>query len=289
MVFILLTVIACCIGIWCFKSRGYADPRYWKAALITALLCLVVGLFFIPSLLVISKIITYLIMPLGLVWMTTFLACIVSKGYKRFLWGILFALITSGGNPWFGNFLLHSLERPFKNVDPLAIENLDAIVVLGGGTNDPSAFRPQLGYAGDRIFLAAELAQAQKTTTLVLTGSSPAQDHSEQTAELLNAIGVQGIEIIRVPEPMNTSQEIRAIKPIITTAQWQRVGVISSAWHLRRIMKLAEQNNIQLIPIPADIRGSWIDKSAHNLIPQADGIMATQLALKEYLGALVGR
>ena len=42
----------------------------------------------------------------------------------------------------------------------------------------------------------------------LLTGSSTAQDHSEQTAALLQAAGVEGVEIIRVPEAMTPAKKL---------------------------------------------------------------------------------
>ena len=133
------------------------------------------------------------------------------------------------------------------------------------------------------------MAAQEKAPTVILTGSSTAQDHSEQSEMILRSAGLEDLEILRVPEPMNTKQEIAAIKPLIEAAKWKRVGVISSGWHMRRVMKLAEHVELDLIPAPRRFTGSWINISAQNIIPQAYGVLATQTALKEYLGALVGR
>ena len=289
MLFILCAIVAICLLVWCFKSRGYADSKWWCAALIIAAVNFVLGLFFLPSLLVLSEIITYLIMPIGLVWLTCLGAAIITRGLKRALWLTLFLLIGFSGSPWVGNFLLYTLERPYRNIDPFAVQGLDAVVLLGGGTNDPSPFRAQLGESGDRILLAMAMVEKGQSSTLIITGSSTAQDHSAQTKTILSDIGSDKAEIILIPEAMNTRQEIKAIKPLIAAAGWEKVGVISSGWHLRRVMKLAEREGLSLQPLPADLRGTWIDHSAHTFFPQARGFTATQLALKEYIGAMVGR
>ena len=92
---------------------------------------------FYAQFLVIGKIITYSLMPLGIVWLVSLVAFLMSHGVKKIIWLLIFLLIGLGGNPWIGNYLLYTLEEPYRNIDPLAVADLDAVVLLGGGTGDP--------------------------------------------------------------------------------------------------------------------------------------------------------
>jgi len=48
--------------------------------------------------------------------------------------------------------------------------------------------------------------------------------------------------------------------------EWKRLGLVTSAWHMRRAMRLAEKNNLSLEPLPADFRGTAIRWNLWSLI-----------------------
>ena len=74
-----------------------------------------------------------------------------------------------------------------------------------------------------------------------------------------------------------------------------RIGLLTSAWHLPRAMRLANHNGLKPLPLPADFRtganveGFTTGQIVESMIPNGFALEATCLFAKEYLGMLVGR
>jgi uncharacterized SAM-binding protein YcdF (DUF218 family) len=94
--------------------------------------------------------------------------------------------------------------------------------------------------------------------------------------------------IIRLSGPRTTTEEIRACKKLIAGKSWKRVGVCSSAWHLRRVEKICRQEGVDMIPVPADFLSTRLPWSPMYAVPQARGFQNVQKALWEFLGAFTG-
>jgi uncharacterized SAM-binding protein YcdF (DUF218 family) len=94
---------------------------------------------------------------------------------------------------------------------------------------------------------------------------------------------------VQVPGPKNTSQEMAALGRLARDRGWKRIGLVTSASHLRRAMRLARRQGLDPTPIPADARGKIQPASAVGLVPSGPGFFSVQVASKEILGALIGR
>ena len=88
--------------------------------------------------------------------------------------------------------------------------------------------------------------------------------------------------------PRTTAEEIQVYKKVIAANSWHRVGVWSSAWHLRRVEKLCRSHGITLIPVPADFLSAPLPASPMYAVPQARGFQNVQKALWEFLGNALG-
>lgn len=288
----LLIAVLCLF--WSYRNFGYASVWNWRSVVLIGCTALVCALLTIPPWIVVSKAMGLLLMPLGILWILLAVATCLGQGYTRYCSLAAWLILSIAGNPWFGAWLMAGLEAPYAVNDPFEERALDAVIVLGGGTGAPLASRPQLGAAGDRVLLGAQLSLSGRSALLVTCGSSPGtsmveRDLSRDTAEIWRSLRIHNRVIIEVPGPTTTSQEIAAIAELLDKHDWQRVGIVSSAWHLRRIMGLAQRQGLDLIPLAADVRGVTPPASLVNLIPQASGLDNVQTALWEYLGAWVGR
>jgi uncharacterized SAM-binding protein YcdF (DUF218 family) len=67
------------------------------------------------------------------------------------------------------------------------------------------------------------------------------------------------------------------------------LGIVTSAWHLNRAMKLAGANSIKATPVPSHFHTKPFIPSPHLVIPSGEDLYWTSVALHEYLGQLVGR
>jgi uncharacterized SAM-binding protein YcdF (DUF218 family) len=256
--------------------------------------CLLLMLWSIPSLLMAKKVVALLVLPPGLVWLGL-MAMAAWPGLHR--WGrVLAALLLIGytvmGNAWFGGWLLGRLEAPYARTAATA-ERFDAICVLGGGSSASPDGNPQLGPAGDRLIVPVRLFLAGRTAHLVASGLSfteigESRSLADETAGLWHDLGIPETSITRLSLPRTTKEEIREYKKLIASRSWQRVGVCSSAWHLRRVELICRNEGVKMVPVPADFLSSplpWVPMYA---VPQARGFQNVQKALWEYLGALTG-
>ena len=273
--------------------------RAWWIGVVTAVLAgvgIIVGLL---SDFVAQKAFGLLLMPAGLAWMLlialTVAAWRTAPRPLAWLASVALLLFTVAGNAWVGNALIGSLEQ---RIPPLNLEGqqpFDAICVLGGGTEFSEADGPQLASAGDRIALAARLWHAGKAKLVVVSGSSigdmePERDLTQESTMLLRGMGVDQRAILHIPSAaVNTAQEIVAYHAMAKEHGWTRVGLVSSAWHLPRALRLCHADNFEVVPIGADRRGRFRSWSLYWVIPQHHGFDRVQHACWEYLGMLAGR
>lgn len=288
-------VVAAAAGVAALRVRG---RRRWGAGAV-ALAAAIAGVALAPGGLALDKVIARLVLPAGFVWMlllaTAATACVRRR--DRLAAGALGLAIAywCAGAPASGQWLINQVERPYAGIDPLSMPPLDAAVVLGGGTREVEG-RPRLDLAGDRVLLGAQLYRAGKVRRLITTGSSLPQlgevrDLTHETTELWMSLGVPRADIIRLPEPKNTKQEIAAVKRLVETSTSIRtLGLVTSAWHLKRALRLAERAGLDAVPLPADVRTEpEVGANLQDFIPDGSGFDRVHRATWELLGRAVGR
>lgn len=221
------------------------------------------------------------------------MACLPGLAWKARLFALtVLAFYTVAGNAWVGGWLLAKLEAPYVAMSRNT-EKFDAICVLGGGTSSTPDGVAQSGPAGDRLLVPARLFLRGQSRHLVASGLSVTdtggkRSLADDTASIWKELGIPASSITRLSEPRNTSEEIRTYRGLLATKGWKRVGVCSSAWHLRRVMKICEKEGVELIPVPADFLSVDLPWSPLYAVPQARGFQNVQKALWEYLGAATG-
>lgn len=276
---------------------------FWKS--IAILLLLAVTTFailgYLGGITMLEKTLTSLVMPIGLVWvglitLTYLLLISRQKILGFFSLGCLLA-ITLGGNQFASNYLASSLEAPFSQIDIAQIPTLDAVIVLGGGTSSTYNNRVQLGMAGDRVATAARLYHSGQVKKIICTGSqsfraSPEDLHPREEAKLiLTEFGIPASAVILL-EGENTSQEMNSLKswiPEHINSPQPRIGLITSAWHLKRALRLAKSQGLEFEPIPSNFISGPVNPSPHWVIPSGDNLATTGRIFKEYLAAIVSR
>ena len=243
-----------------------------------------------------AKFLGMLAMPTGLIWLgllgATLWAWRRQRGLGLFL-AALTVLFTLAGNPQVGHALMGRLERQvpaFSGQDA----PLEALFVLGGGTELDSLGTPLLGPSGDRVGRAAQLWHAGRVRRLVASGTGSGgtrpRNLGAETRALWLSLGVPADAIQIIEEPcLNTRQEIQAYGRVRRKEAWQRVGLLSSAWHLPRALALAQGEHLPVVPVPADQQGRIPAWQLWHLVPQEEGFRNTQLACWEWLGRGLGR
>ncbi|MEZ6060359.1 MAG: YdcF family protein [Planctomycetaceae bacterium] len=252
---------------------------------------------------VVEKVVTALVQPCGLLWLLLIGCMSMAVNSRRRELIVVAAcpllLLTIAGNDVFAEWLVRTREGRFADIQPLSEQRLDVVVVLGGGASTGMNYRSQGNGSGDRLILAAELYHQGLTRKFICTGRKIGEmtnidaDPSQRSAEILMALGVPEAAIERFGG-RNTSEEMTELGKRFNGTD-QRVGLLTSAWHLPRALALAKRNGFEPDPLPADFLSKPSDiprttaEIVHSLIPQSGPLDTTSMIVKEYVGTLVGR
>lgn len=237
----------------------------------------------------IEKTLTCLAMPCGLIWMGLIVLSWLAwrRKQRAMLVSLLLVFYTLAGNQAVSKVLIARLERDFIEIEPLEQGPYDAVVILGGGTRTAINGQSQLSAAGDRVALGARLYHAGRTQRLIATGR---HGSACEASEIWRQWAVREEDIVLL-SGRNTREEMAAVRRMVEEhPEWNRFGLVTSAWHMRRAMRLAGKNDLSLDPLPADFLGNRVRwEPCLLIIPNGTGFLHNQLACKEILACITGR
>ena len=280
------------------RRRKGRSARLVAGGWIAVAACLALAAVFSPGSFELRKFVGLCLMPAGLVWLG--LLALARGSAARHRRGFaaatlaLWAALTLAGNAWVGGYLGEWLQRGYSSIDPFRQGTFDAVAVLGGGVEISDEGVPMLTAAGDRVVLAARLYRAGRAERLVTTGAfvllpdGRSTSDAAGTARIWEELGVPRERIVLLEGPRSTTAEVLALKEAAGRHRWHRIGVLTSAWHLRRAMRLCARYGVGATPLPADSfepprpQLRWI-------VPQQLGFWRVQVVSWEFLGALAGR
>ncbi len=252
-----------------------------------------------PSGYTLRKTVGLLLMPVGLIWLGVLAAAAIAFETRRLRLGsgllALGLVLALAGNPIIGAALVGTLERPYEAIDPMAEGPFDAVLVLGGGVTRDRAGRLAVDDAADRIILPVRLFLAGRCRQLVVSGpwvtawDGTVWSYPELVAGLWVELGVPTERIVRLEGPTSTSDEAEAYAALIARTGWTRLGVVTSAFHMRRGLHNLRRHGVDARPLPCDFRNTPGARDLRALVPQASGFMTAQLAAWELVGSLAGR
>jgi uncharacterized SAM-binding protein YcdF (DUF218 family) len=260
--------------------------------------------FYLDGVSVAEKVATSLFMPLSI-------ALFLLIGFGLFAirnarWSIGLGLLLLGcfvwvsTSPLLASRIIDEIESQIESQVPTEDNPLDYAVVLGGGTGLTPDLRPQLNGAGDRIALAVRLYHAGAVRNIIVTGTAlpgtvsggsegnPMMNPMLQAKELLVASNVNESAITMITG-INTSEEMKSLKAKPEFWEGKRCGLITSAFHMPRAIRLAKSQGLDLIPVAADYRANRSKFTMIELMPSSQATSSVEVAIKEYLGGLIGR
>jgi uncharacterized SAM-binding protein YcdF (DUF218 family) len=299
----LASILGALALVWrAWSRRRDASGRDQIILALAVLGCGLVAVVCLPSLLVIQKFLTKVVMPTGLLWLGLICVGVVlwrcrMRKLSAFV-GLMWLMLTLAGNEMMARALLAGLERDFAKIDPLDVassqEPFDMVVCLGGATRVSPAGQTQMTEAGDRAVLAARLYHAGHARLLTATGQAneeilgPGRHPADEVRLVWQGLGVPQ-DAIKLLGGATTKDEFALIAREASKSGWKKVGVVTSAWHMQRAMRLAQASGVDVEPLPADFLGIVPTWDRFSIVPKAQSLNESSLAIKEYLAGLVGR
>ena len=176
----------------------------------------------------------------------------------------------------------------------------DAIVLLGGGMSYAEGGDFVYGdcnAASDRVWHAARLYAAGKAPAVVVSGTNDL----DSTSLLLKQAGVPESALVFDGESRNTAENFANVAALLSkgkegsaAGKRPRVLVVTSAWHMRRSLLIAERAGLDAIPAPCDYiaaSGLSVAKSRGHLpwggfSIGVENLVNSCILLKEWIGWL---
>ncbi len=234
--------------------------------------------------------------PIGFLWFLQLAAAAVLLYRRRrrpaLCFGIMALFIWMVGGSGLPDRLLGALERPQVGQGLAEVPAGDVVVMLGGGHrySKHDAFEMDLTAASDRAITAMELIRLRKAPVLVLGGNHyriNGQSYAE--AELLQrwfaAWQLTNAPVLHLGINANTHDEALHTKSLCTERGWQRVLLVTSAFHMRRAVAVFRTAGVPVVPVACDYQTSCGEKNPElNIIPRSEGFQQLGLYLHEIYG-----
>ncbi len=236
------------------------------------------------------KVLVVPFLPLGFCLWTVLLGLLLRRRWLAWMCaGVL--LLSSLGIV--GDRLLGALEDSYPPVSIADCPTADAIVVLGGSSRAESpAGALEWNEAADRFERGVELLRARKAQALVFTAARiPWRPEVTEGSLLRDEALRRGLAadqvVVTGDRVENTAGEALAVRSLMNKRGWRRIILVTSAFHMRRSMRLMRSAGVDCIPFPADYQARRIaPPDALDFLPQAESLAKTERALREWLGIL---
>jgi uncharacterized SAM-binding protein YcdF (DUF218 family) len=213
-----------------------------------------------------SKIIDRFLDPIGFIWLILMLAFVRALFKKKasqalFLGGLALFMTIFGGTR-LPSWLLARMEQQYV-VDTLEfLPECDAVVVLGSGHsfNSTGVIHIEFNAAVDRIIVATELVRQRKGKVLLIGGGYPPRDGLQPEGIILKQ-WLESWEVIDNPilelgVNRNTRDEAIHTAALSIEKGWNKILLVTSAWHMRRSVAAFRKAGLEVIPVGADFIGT---------------------------------
>jgi uncharacterized SAM-binding protein YcdF (DUF218 family) len=214
---------------------------------------------------------------------------LILKSRKISAIGIIFLIIFS--LPIISHKLAMYLQKDNILQDISYINKADAIVVLSGivsAIKIEDKFKYEFNSGVDRILSGIDLYKNKKAPLLILTrGKLPWQDglpEGEYLKEFSIKLGIPEESILLTNNVQNTDEEAKSVRKLLNK-KYNKIILVTSAFHMPRAKKVFEAANIDVIPFAVDFQSSK-KISFLDFIPSASALSGSSKFVKEMIGRL---
>ena len=203
--------------------------------------------------------------------------------------------------------LIWGLEDRAAALTPQQLPRADAVVVLGGGLRPalPPRQGVEVAEGGDRLLRGVQLVRRGLAPLLVtsggrvsFTGHDPAPPEALWARDLAQELGLPADRILINPGSRTTAEEARDIGALGRRRGWTRVLLVTSAFHMPRSLATFQQRSgLTVVPVACDYQlpdrahygKPTLGNTLKSLLPDAEALYLSTLALKEHLGLAIYR
>lgn len=243
------------------------------------------------------KLVSLLIYPLNLSLLMAFIGLVIWRlglvrtGFYTVVLAVLWLYVCSIAQ--FSYFLMGKLEQDFPPRPLAEMEEVDAIVLLGGALRGDtvSADMPDMNHYADRLVHAVALYKAGKADHLLLAGGSQQGSRSEAhlMQDVLAVMGVPPEVLILEDQSKNTHDNAVNSARLLKDRGMNRILLVSSAFHMPRAYTLFNKQGLDVIPAPTDYQQVKLTSTLPSGIPGVKNLVRTTEALHEIVGYQVYR
>jgi len=236
----------------------------------------------------IQKILLTLLSPISVVLFLLFLSVIRRKWSIAFfatLFLFLFSL------PITSNQLIKFIERDIQQISPEKADEREAIVVLSGYLSiiDTPQGKQFQWESADRFFKGVELARSNSSSFLVFTNEQLPWNADSPDIDLFliaqsELLGIQKKRILITTPVQNTKDEAFSVAKLGKENGFNKVTLVTSAFHMKRAQQLFEAEGLIVTPYPADYRADTRRLNILDFMPSANSLANSELAIRELLG-----
>lgn len=181
---------------------------------------------------------------------------------------------------------LESRAGDYAKPARMRAENTAYIVVLSGEFREGDlTAADSVGTSVIRLIEGVRLWKEVPDSKLVVTGGIiPGLSRSSiarSLAEVAHQVGVPQNAIILEEESWTTEDQARMTADIVKDA---RFALVTSAYHMPRSLLLFRAAGLDPVPAPCDFTAKKYYLHYDTLIPQAQFLLLSQIAIKEYIG-----
>ena len=241
-----------------------------------------------------SKILWLIVNPFNIFILITlftmFLYFINSRRLSLIIYLINFIFIALISFLPIGSYLTYIIEKEFHTNTKIP-ERVDGILILGGATN-PLLFKEfdqiSLNGSAERLVESVMIIRKFEKAKVIFSGGSGIVNRSDlghsQVAKLFyKKMGVDINKIFFEDKSRNTHENIIYSKKIAKPKKNENWLLITSAFHMKRALLIAEKNNWKFIPYAVDFKNIKEFKLTPNL-NLLSNINSFQSGLHEWLG-----
>ena len=187
------------------------------------------------------------------------------------------------------NYLCYYLEKDYINNPTAPDKNIDAIVVLGGGTKDINALKDTFNTGIESLRLLHAVVVFNKTGAKYFVCSGRGSDKTSQAkvmARLAEKLGVPKEKIRIEPNSKNTGENARDLNKMLANRNIN-IGLVTSAFHMKRSEREFKKYFNNVTPLPAHyLYSSPTGDPVIRYMPQSEELYKTSLAFKEIVAQL---